>query len=186
MASLIESVRKLHGPTLVGHGNGYDVDVVCPECTRLRTEALERATADGGDLGYGAELAHVPYPCPTRIIAGTTAAEGQDESARMRLEHLVVLRDELEERMERLDAVIGLIRRDLGEGADANDEAEPVGSIEPVDESDDVEDQDDGQDGDEKPAPAERRAKTNVKKPVTDVPADASRGNVEPGDEYDF
>ena len=31
------------------------------------------------------------------------------------LEHLVVQREELEERLERLDAVIGLIRRDLGE-----------------------------------------------------------------------
>lgn len=119
MASLIESVRKMHGPTLVEHDNGYDVDVVCPECTRLRTEALERGTADGQDWGYAAELAHVPYPCPTRVVAGTTAAEGKDESARMRLEHLVVQREELEERMERLDAVIGLIRRDLGEDTDA-------------------------------------------------------------------
>jgi hypothetical protein len=185
MASLIESVRKLHGPTLVEHDNGYDVDVTCPECTRLRTEALERATADGEDWGYGAELAHVPYPCATRVVAGTTTAEGKDESARMRLEHLVVQREELEERMERLDAVIGLIRRDLGETTDAKDEAEPDGTTEPVDD-DIVEDQDDGQDGDEKPAPAERRAKANVKKPVADVPADASRGNVEPGDEYDF
>lgn len=122
MASLIESVRKLHGPTLVEHDNGYDVDVICPECTRLRAEALERATADGQDWGYAAELAHVPYPCPTRIVAGTTAAEGKDESARMRLEHLVVQREELEERMERLDAVIGLIRRDLGEVATADAE----------------------------------------------------------------
>jgi len=115
MASLIESVRKLHGPTLVEHDNGYDVDVICPECTRLRTEALEQARSDGEESVYGAELAHVPYPCPTRVVAGTTAAEGKDESARMRLEHLVVQREELEERMERLDAVIGLIRRDLGE-----------------------------------------------------------------------
>ena len=69
---------------------------------------------------YGAELVHVPYPCPTRIVAGTTAAEGKDESARMRLEHLVVQREELEERIERLDAVIGLIRRDLGETEKAN------------------------------------------------------------------
>lgn len=124
MASLIESVRKLHGPTLVEHDNGYDVDVVCPECTRMRTEALERATADGEAWGYGAELAHVPYPCPTRIVAGTTAAEGKDESARMRLEHLVVQREELEERMERLDAVIGLIRRDLGESAEESPETD--------------------------------------------------------------
>lgn len=124
MASLIESVRKLHGPTLVEHDNGYDVDVVCPECTRLRTEALERATADGQDWGYAAELPHVPYPCPTRVVAGTTSDEGKDESARMRLEHLVVQREELEERMERLDAVIGLIRRDLGEGTDASPEAD--------------------------------------------------------------
>ncbi|MFI8778073.1 hypothetical protein ACIGH6_13435 [Brachybacterium paraconglomeratum] len=115
MASLIESVRKLHGPTLVEHDNGYDVDVICPECTRLRTEVLEKANTDSVDGAHAAELAHVPYPCPTRIIAGTTAAEGKDESARMRLEHLVVQREQLEERMERLDAVIGLIRRDLGE-----------------------------------------------------------------------
>lgn len=119
MASLIESVRKLHGPTLVEHDNGYDVDVICTECTHLRTEALERATTDGEDWGYAAEVAHVPYPCNTRVVAGTTVAEGKDESARMRLEHLVVQREELEERMERLDAVIGLIRRSLGENIDA-------------------------------------------------------------------
>lgn len=122
MASLIESVRKLHGPTLVEHDNGYDVDVICPECTRLRTEALEKASADGEDWVYTAELAHVPFPCATRVVAGTTAAEGQDDSARMRLEHLVVQREELEERMERLDAVIGLIRRDLGEAITADPE----------------------------------------------------------------
>lgn len=118
MASLIESVRKLHSSTLVEHDNGYDADVICPECTRLQTEVLERASSDSEGGRYGVEVAHVPYPCPTRIVAGTTAAEGKDESARMRLEHLVVQRDELEERMERLDAVIGLIRRDLGEDAD--------------------------------------------------------------------
>lgn len=122
MASLIESVRKLHGPTLVEHDNGYDVDVICPECTRLRTEALEQASSDSDDGVYRTELAHVPYPCPTRVIAGTTATEGKDESARMRLEHLVVEREELEERMERLDAVIGLIRRDLGGAPDESTE----------------------------------------------------------------
>lgn len=124
MASLIETVRKLHGPALVEHDNGYDVDVICPECTRLRTEALEQASSDRDGSVYVAELAHVPYPCPTRIVAGTTAAEGKDESARMRLEHLVVQREELEERMERLDAVIGLIRRDLGEDADSTASAD--------------------------------------------------------------
>lgn len=120
MASLIESVRKLHGPTLAEHNNGYDVDVICPECTRLRTEALERASTDGEGWVYGAELPHVPYPCPTRVTAGTTTDEGKNESARMRLDHLVVQREKLEERMERLDAVIGLIRRDLGELTNAD------------------------------------------------------------------
>ncbi|WP_263310289.1 hypothetical protein [Brachybacterium atlanticum] len=118
MASLIESVRKLHGPTLVEHDNGYDVDVVCPECTRLRSEALDQASTDGEAGAHVPELAHVPYPCQTRVVAGTSAAEGKDESARMRLEHLVVQREQLEERIERLDAVIGLIRRDLGDAAD--------------------------------------------------------------------
>lgn len=132
MASLIESVRKLHGPTLVEHDNGYDVDVICPECTRLRTEALDRATSDAEDWSHSAELAHIPYPCPTRVVAGTTAAEGKDESARMRLEHLVVQREELEERMERLDAVIGLIRRDLGGDADESPETEDSTGEEPA------------------------------------------------------
>ncbi|WP_394217138.1 hypothetical protein [Brachybacterium vulturis] len=128
MASLIESVRKLHGPTLVGHDNGYDVDVVCPECTRLRTEALEKASTDGVDAAHASELAHVPYPCPTRVVAGTTAADGKDESARMRLEHLVVQREELEERMERLDAVIGLIRRELVEIAEESLDIDRAGN----------------------------------------------------------
>lgn len=123
MASLIESVRKLHGPTLVEHDNGYDVDVICSECTRLRTEALAKASTDGAEEHYVAELSQVPYPCPTRVVAGTTAAEGKDASARMRLEHLVVQQEELEERMERLDAVIGLIRRDLGEVANEPDDS---------------------------------------------------------------
>jgi len=133
MASLIESVRKLHGPTLVEHDNGYDVDVICPECTRLRTETVVKESADGVDGAQTAELAHVPFPCPTRVVAGTTALEGKDESARMRLEHLVVQREQLEERMERLDAVIGLIRRDLGDDAD---DSGPDSSDEPVDAQD--------------------------------------------------
>ena len=130
MASLIKSVRKLHGPSLVEHDNGYDVDVICPECTRLRTETLEQASADGDDCTHAAEPANVRFPCPTRVVAGTTTVEGKDESARMRLEHLVVQREELEERMERFDAVIGLIRRDLGDDAD---EPGPDAPNEPTD-----------------------------------------------------
>ncbi|MGP9843322.1 hypothetical protein [Brachybacterium sp. 107] len=132
MASLIESVRKLHGPTLVEHDNGYDVDVICPECTRLRTEALEQASSDSEGWVHTAELAHVPYPCPTRVVAGTPATEGKDESTRMRLEHLVVQREELEERMERLDAVIGLIRRDVGEDFNESLEIDESRDEEPV------------------------------------------------------
>lgn len=124
MASLIESVRRLHGPKLIEHENGYDVDVICAECTRLRTETLDQAISDVEDWSYGVEATHVPYPCSTRVVAGTTSAEGKDESARIRLDHLVTQRDELEERMERIDAVIGLICRDLGESTDANDDTD--------------------------------------------------------------
>lgn len=144
MASLIESVRKLHGPELVERDSGYDVDVICPECTRLRTEALQKVTADDHEWAIAAELAHVPYPCPTRLVAGTDASEGASESARMRLEHLVVRREELEERMERLDAVIGLIRRDLGDESGPAPEAstEEVDAVpaaaEPVEEPDET------------------------------------------------
>ncbi|GAA1490983.1 hypothetical protein [Brachybacterium sacelli] len=123
MASLIESVRKLHGPTLITHENGYDVDVICQECTRLRLDALEGSTSGGEDWGYSEETARVAYPCNTRIVAGTSAAEGKEEASRMRLDRLVVQREELEEQMERLDAVIGLIRRDLGD-KDAQENAE--------------------------------------------------------------
>ena len=92
MASLIESVRKLHGPHLVAHENGYDVDVTCEECTRLRLQALDQAAGQGEDLTYSVESVRVPYPCPTRVVAGTTEAEGREESARMRLDRLVVQR----------------------------------------------------------------------------------------------
>src|SRR5690625_624366 len=118
MASLIESVRKLHGPHLVAHESGYDVDVICDECTRLRLEALDQAAGNGEDLSYSVESVRVPYPCNTRVVAGTTEAEGRDEASRMRLERLVVQREEIEEQIERLDAVIALIRRDLGDGTD--------------------------------------------------------------------
>ncbi|UQN30528.1 hypothetical protein [Brachybacterium kimchii] len=139
MASLIESVRKLHGPTLVTHENGYDVDVICAECTRLRLEALNLATADGDDWKFSEESARITYPCPTRVVAGTSESEGKVEASQMRLEHLVVQRDELEERMERLDAVISLIRRDLGE-----DEEKPSSPEPPAE---------DAGDADEQPAP---------------------------------
>ena len=168
MASLIESARKLHGPTLVEHDNGYDVDVICPECTRLRTEALEQASSDGEGWVYRAELANVPYPCPTRIVAGTTAAEGKDESARMRLEHLVVKREELEERMERLDAVIGLIRRDLSEDTDDVDEADAEQPGEPA----------------SAPATGPEPNAGSVDKPGDKPSASASKG--EATDDYDF
>src|SRR5699024_649517 len=41
MASLIESVRKLHDPSLVAHESGYDVDVICEECTRSEEHTSE-------------------------------------------------------------------------------------------------------------------------------------------------
>ncbi|MDN5687695.1 MAG: hypothetical protein L0G94_13640 [Brachybacterium sp.] len=121
MASLIESVRKLHGPHVVAHDNGYDVDVICEECTRLRLEALDQAAGNGEDLSYSAESVRVSYPCTTRIVAGTTSVEGKEEAARMRLERLVIQREEIEEQAERLDTVIALIRRDLGEDTGSTD-----------------------------------------------------------------
>lgn len=131
MASLIESVRKLHGPHVLAHANGYDVDVICEECTRLRLEALDQAAGNGEDLSYSAESVRAPYPCNTRVVAGTTASEGKEEAARMRLERLVVQREEIEEQIERLDAVIGLIRRDLGKDADEVEAPASEGETEP-------------------------------------------------------
>src|SRR5699024_10420016 len=128
MASLIEPVRKLHGPHLVAHENGYDVDVTCEECTRLRLEALDQAAGQGDDLTYSAESVRVPYPCPTRVVAGTTEAEGREEAARMRLERRVVEREEIGEQIARLDAVSAVVRRELGaepERDDTEDAGEP-------------------------------------------------------------
>lgn len=180
MASLIESVRKLHGPHLVAHENGYDVDVTCEECTRLRLQALDQAAGQGDDLTYSAESVRVPYPCPTRIVAGTTEAEGREEAARMRLERLVVEREEIEEQIERLDAVIALIRRDLGD-ADAIDDTEDA--PEPDDEQPDpVEDAE--------PAPPKRTKKTKTRaekpKPHDTDEEGSPAASAEPGDEFDF
>ncbi|MGO3234827.1 SDR family oxidoreductase [Brachybacterium tyrofermentans] len=46
------------------------------------------------------------------------AVEGKEEVARIRMERLVAQSEEIEEQIQRLDAVIALIRRDLGEDAD--------------------------------------------------------------------
>lgn len=175
MASLIESVRKLHGPHVVAHDNGYDVDVICSECTRLRLEALDQAAGDGDDLSYSAESIRVSYPCTTRVVAGTTAVEGKEEAARMRLERLVIQREEIEEQMERLDAVITLIRRDLGVVNDVDDAAEP---------------------GDEQPEPEEAEESAPAKpakkaKPKAPESSDTEGEETpvepaEPGDEFDF
>ncbi|WP_341855802.1 hypothetical protein [Brachybacterium sp. GPGPB12] len=170
MASLIDSVRKPHGPALVDHDeNGFDVDVICEECTRLRTEALSQATGDGEEWGFSAETARVPYPCPTRVVAGTLEVEGKDEAARLRLDRLVVRRDELEERMERLDAVIGLIRRDLGEETAAADEASA-----------------EGPEDDPSPARKARQQKksASAEKSAPPAPDDEDAPDDEPG--YDF
>lgn len=186
MASLIESVRKLHGPHVVAHDNGYDVDVICSECTRLRLEALDQAAGDGEDLSYSAESVRVPYPCNTRVVAGTTAAEGKEEAARMRLERLVVQREKIEEQMERLDAVIALIRRDLGEDLDEG-VPEPDDDPEPGPEPDD-EGEHQG-DKDAQPAPATHAKKAKAKEPDTDQsgkPAEVSNEPVDAVDEYDF
>ena len=174
MASLIESVRKLHGPRLVAHESGYDVDVICDECTRLRLEALDQAAGDGEDLSYSVESVRVPYPCNTRVVAGTTEAEGREEASRMRLERLVVQREEIEEQIERLDAVIALIRRDLGEGTD--DGTAPEDPPEPEE--------------DEQPSPPKRGKTAKAKEPDADgadrEPSETPPKAAEPGDEFDF
>ena len=178
MASLIESVRKLHGPHLVAHENGYDVDVTCEECTRLRLEALDQAAGQGEDLTYSAESVRVPYPCPTRVVAGTTEAEGREEAARMRLDRLVVKREEIEEQIERLDAVIALIRRDLGDADDVDDTED---APEPDDEQSEAE-------GDDEPTPPKpaKKTKANVKKPSDTDGEESPAEPAEPGDEFDF
>ncbi|MDN5687725.1 MAG: hypothetical protein L0G94_13790 [Brachybacterium sp.] len=175
MASLIESVRKLHSPHVVAHDNGYDVDVICPECTRLRLEALDQAAGDGEDLSYSAESVRVSYPCTTRVVAGTTAVEGKEEAARMRLERLVIQREEIEEQMERLDAVITLIRRDLGDADDVGDAAEPD------DEQPELEQ-------DKEPTPTKPAKKAKPKAPdSSDTDSKESPAEpTEPSDEFDF
>jgi len=183
MASLIESVRKLHGPHLVAHENGYDVDVTCEECRRLRLEALDQAAGQGEDVTYSAESVRVPYPCPTRVVAGTTEGEGREEAARMRLDRLVVQREEIEEQIERLDAVIALIRRDLGE-ADDVDGAEGV-EDDPA--SDDPEDAPEPEE-DSGPATPKRTKKTKTKaeQPEPSHSEKYPAEPTEPGDEFDF
>ncbi|ATG52072.1 hypothetical protein CFK38_11480 [Brachybacterium vulturis] len=185
MASLIESVRKLHGPHVVAHDNGYDVDVICSECTRLRLEALDQAAGVGEDLSYSVESIRVSYPCTTQVVAGTTAVEGKEEAARMRLERLVIQRQEIEEQMERLDAVITLIRRDLGEDLDQDvpePDDDPKHEPEPGDAGDNQNDED------EQPDPAKRSKKAKAKEPDEPdrEPGKTPPQTTDPGDDFDF
>lgn len=188
MASLIESVRKLHGPHLVAHENGYDVDVTCEECTRLRLEALDQAAGQGEDLTYSVESVRVPYPCPTRVIAGTTETEGRKEAARMRLDRLVIQREEIEEQIERLDAVIALIRRDLGEADDVDDTEDAPGPDDGEDASAPEESRE--PEDDSEPAPPTRAKKTKTKaeqpEPIDTGSEESPAEPTEPGDEFDF
>src|SRR5690625_3838179 len=180
MASLIESVRKLHGPPLVAHENGYDVDVTCEECTRLRLEALDQAAGQGEDLTYSAESVRVPYPCPTRVVAGTTEAEGREEAARMRLERRVVEREESEEQIEPRDAESALSRRGHGDGPEP-DEREGAREA-------DAERPEPVTNGAPGPPKRANKTKTEAEPPEpSDTGSEESPAEpTEPGDEFDF
>lgn len=108
MASLIDDIRKLHGPEVVAHSDGFDVEVVCPECSRTRLEALNEATSGGEDWFFG-NVHRASYPCATRIAAGITAEEGEKEARDLRLERLTAMHQDALEKAERIGAIIALV-----------------------------------------------------------------------------
>src|SRR5699024_8994577 len=94
-------------------------------------------------------------------------------------------REEIEEQIERLDAVIGLIRRDLDEDA-----PEPDGDCEPDDGGQDRGNEDaepeDSPGPDEEPAPTKRATRVKGARTSARQGGKAASRPAEPGDESDF
>src|SRR5699024_7671046 len=110
-----------------------------------------------------------------------------EEAARMRLDRLVIQREEIEEQIERLDAVIALIRRDLGDGVDDTEDAPGPDDTEDAREPDE-EQPEPIKNGEPVPPKRAKKTKTEAKPPEpSDTGSEESPAEpTEPGDEFDF
>lgn len=142
MASQIDTVRKLHAPSLVKVPDTFDVDVICEHCT-----TLIRATVEKIDTSLAEKIANIEYPCDTALSAGATEASARAEVEKIRGAHFDAREAELREELDYIETVRALVDGD----ADEVDEVETPAEPEP----------------EEKPAEPE----PEVKKPVRKAPA---------------
>ena len=123
MASQIDTVRKLHAPSLTKVPDTYDVDVICEHCTDLIRSAVQKI-----DPELAAKTPNVEYPCDTALSAGTTESAARAEAEKVRGDYFDAREAVLREELEYIETV-----RALTTDADAEDEKgdEPEAEKEP-------------------------------------------------------
>lgn len=153
MASQIDTVRKLHAPSLTKVPDTYDVDVICEHCTDLIRSAVQKI-----DPELAAKTPNVEYPCDTALSAGTTEAAARAEVEKVRGDYFDAREAVLREELEYIETV-----RALTTGADAEDEKDDEPEPEP------------------KPEPAKKAPAKRA--PAKRAPAKKAEPKPEPADE---
>lgn len=126
MASQIDTVRKLHGPSLVKVPNSYDVDVICAHCTQVVSSALEKAGVETSP--------EVAYPCETTLASGVSESAANTESAKIRTTYFDGRYAELTDEIEYIDTVRALLSGDNDQpapAADPEEKTEPAAEAKP-------------------------------------------------------
>ena len=156
MASQIDTVRKLHAPSLVKVPDTFDVDVICQHCTDLIRGAIQKLDKD-----LAANTPDIQYPCETALSAGSTEDSARAEAEKIRGDYFDTREAELREELEYIETV-----RALTTDADTEDEKgdEPEAEKEP-----------------EKEAPAKKAPAKRA--PAKRAPAKKAEPKPEPADE---
>lgn len=125
MASQIDTVRKLHAPSLTKVPDTYDVDVICEHCTDLIRSAVQKI-----DPELAAKTPNVEYPCDTALSAGTTEAAARAEVEKVRGDYFDDREAVLREELEYIETVRALTT-DADAEDEKDDEPEPEAEKEP-------------------------------------------------------
>lgn len=115
MASQIDTVRKLHAPSLVKVPDTFDVDVICQHCTDLVRGAVQKLDKD-----LAANTPDIQYPCETALSAGSTEDSARAEAEKIRGDYFDAREANLREELEYIEAV-----RALNGDDDAPEEGTP-------------------------------------------------------------
>lgn len=120
MASQIDTVRKLHAPSLTKVPDTYDVDVICQHCTDLIRSAVQKIDPD-----LAAKTPNVEYPCDTALSAGTTEAAARAEAEKVRGDYFDAREAVLREELEYIETVRALTTGEDEPKDEKDDEPEP-------------------------------------------------------------